>query len=374
MAETARLVLEDGTIYEGELFGYRGPISGEVVFNTGMVGYPEALTDPSYRGELLALTYPLIGNYGVPGYAEDKHGIPVGFESRRIQASALIVSEYSHHYSHRTAARSLDEWLKEQEVPGLSGIDTRALTKKLREHGTMLGRIEIDGIENVPFADTKNIDLAKEVTIDKVTTYHVSDNAPTILLIDCGCKANIMRSLLSRNVNVIRVPYDYYFLNLDFDGILISNGPGDPKMCTATVRNIERALAFGKPILGICLGQQLLALSVGADTYKLKFGHRSQNQPCLEYSSANGNKTTNRCVITSQNHGYGVKEQSMPGDWKVWFRNANDNTLEGIKHASKPFAAVQFHPESTPGPNDTAYIFDEFVSQVTRLSRYATVS
>ncbi len=374
MSEIARLVLEDGSVFEGELFGHRGSVSGEVVFNTGMVGYPEALTDPSYSGEILVCTYPLIGNYGVPPYATDKFGLPIGFESPKIQASALIVSEYSQQYHHRTAARSLDQWLKSEQIPALSGIDTRAVTKKLREHGTMLGRIEIDGVENASLVDTKNSNLVEQVSVKEMVRYQVSDGAPTIVLIDCGCKANIIRSLLARNVNVIRVPHDQYFLNYDFDGILISNGPGDPKMCAMTIRNIERALALSKPILGICLGQQLLALAVGADTYKLKFGHRSQNQPCIEYSTNNGNKTTGRCVITSQNHGYTVREQTLPSDWKVWFRNANDNTLEGIKHASKPFASVQFHPEAFPGPVDTAYIFDEFVAQVTRLSRYATVS
>lgn len=373
MSHTARLVLEDGAVFEGQLFGYSGAVAGEVVFTTGMVGYPETLTDPSYRGQIVVFTYPLIGNYGVPAYGTDPHGLPRGFESACIQAAGVVVAEASSFHQHRLSTRSLHQWLESEQIPGISGIDTRALTKRLREQGTMLGRIEAGGV-TVPFRDPNGADLVAEVTTTGAIQYDCGTaGAPTILLVDCGCKTNIIRSLLRRGVNVIRVRHDDYFLNREFDGLLISNGPGDPKRCTATVRNIERALALGKPILGICLGLQLLALAVGADTYKLKFGHRSQNQPCLEFPDGDCSSEPRRCVITTQNHGYAVREQTLPRDWRLWFRNANDGTVEGIRHVSKPFAAVQFHPEASPGPVDTAGVFDEFIAQVTR-TRKALVS
>lgn len=366
MSQGSRLVLEDGSSFEGQLFGYSGATAGEVVFTTGMVGYPETLTDPSYRGQIVVFTYPLIGNYGVPKAETDQHGLPLGFESSRIQAAGIVVVEQSKYYQHRSSSRSLHQWLESEQIPGLAGVDTRALTKRLREQGTMLGRIETAGV-SVPFRDPNGTDLVAEVTVPDAIRYDCGvANAPTVLLVDCGCKANIVRSLLRRGVNVIQVPYEDYFLNREFDGLLISNGPGDPKRCTATVRNLERALALGKPILGICLGLQLLSLAVGADTYKLKFGHRSQNQPCLEFVPGESGMQPGRCVITSQNHGYAVREQTLPRDWRLWFRNANDGTVEGIRHVSKPFAAVQFHPEACPGPVDTAWIFDEFITQVTR--------
>ena len=364
---TARLELEDGAVFKGRLFGHPISVAGEVVFNTGMVGYPEALTDPSYRGQILVLTYPLVGNYGVPGGCEDRFGLPVGFESDRIQALGLVVSSVAEEYSHHAATRSLAAWLCEQRVPGLAGIDTRALTCHLRERGTMLGRITVE--KPVPFHDPNSTDLAAQVTVPDVVTYDPGTNgAPpkTVLVIDCGCKAGIIRSLLARGLRVVRVPYDRYFLNLDFDGVVISNGPGDPQRYPATIRNIERALALGRPMLGICLGHQLLALAAGGDTFKLKFGHRSQNQPCIEQHRTGSHEapSVGRCVITSQNHGYAVRPHSLPADWRVWFVNANDGTVEGIRHVSRPFIGVQFHPEATPGPNDTAWIFDEFAAAV----------
>jgi len=360
-----RLVLEDGTVFEGQAFGHFAPAAGEVVFNTGMVGYPEALTDPSYYGQILVLTYPLVGNYGVPAYREDEFGLPVGFESTRIQVTALVVSEHSLHYGHSDAARSLDDWLREAKVPAISGVDTRALTKRLREKGSLLGKLEtVDG--ETGFFDPNVTQLVAAVSTAEVTRRSAENGAavraPTVVLVDCGCKASIERSLLTRGLNVVRVPHDYYFLNLEFDGLVISSGPGDPKLCTATIRNVEHALAVGKPILGICLGHQILALAVGADTYKLKFGHRSQNQPCSEASGAV--KGGGRCYITTQNHGYAVREEGLPAGWKVWFSNANDGTVEGIRHASKPFHSVQFHPEAQPGPVDTAWIFDDFAERV----------
>jgi carbamoyl-phosphate synthase small subunit len=363
MRKKIRLVLEDGSVFEGTSFGFDKAQAGEVVFNTGMVGYPETLTDPSYRGQILTLTYPLVGNYGVPKYATGQYGLPKGFESEHIQVAGLIVSEYVDTYSHYTAARSLGDWLKSEEIPAISGIDTRALTRRLRDKGAMLGKIETDE-EEAPFFDPNATDLISKVSPKEVTEYksaNADGNAPTVVVVDCGCKAHILRSLLDRGINLIRAPHDYYFLNLNFDGIFIANGPGDPMMARKTVKNVAHALAIGKPILGICLGNQILALAAGAETYKLKFGHRSQNQPCIEKVEDLYKK---RCVITSQNHGFAVRAESLPEDWQVWFENANDGSVEGIRHISKPFMSVQFHPEATPGPTDSAWIFDEFAALV----------
>jgi carbamoyl-phosphate synthase small subunit len=369
MANKNRLVLEDGTVLEGTSFGYEKAQAGEVVFNTGMVGYPETLTDPSYRGQILVLTYPLVGNYGVPPYETGNYGLPKGFESENIQVTGLIVSEYVDTYSHYTAGRSLSDWLKSEEIPAISGIDTRALTQRLRDKGTMLGKIETNE-EEVPFFDPNATDLISLVSPKEVQHYQGAGNgdkrAPTVVVVDCGCKVHILRSLLDRGINIIRVPHDYYFLNLAFDGIFIANGPGDPMMARKTVKNIAHALAIGKPIMGICMGNQLLALAAGAETYKLKFGHRSQNQPCIEKVDDLSKK---RCVITSQNHGYAVRAESLPEDWQVWFENANDGSVEGIRHISKPFMSVQFHPEATPGPTDSAWLFDEFAAMVKEEAR-----
>lgn len=370
MSANTRLMLEDGSVLEGTGFGHIGTAAGEVVFNTGMVGYPEALTDPSYRGQILVLTYPLIGNYGIPPMRQDHFRLPLSFESERVQVAGVVVSEHSSCFSHHSATGSFDQWLSEHKVPGVCNIDTRALTKRLRIQGSMLGRIEA-GDERVEFSNPNLVDLAAEVSVREVSRLEAhgagpEGSTPTVVLLDCGCKAAIARSLLSRGVNIIRVPHDYYFLNQQFDGLVISNGPGDPKLLEATIRNIRHALAVGKPILGICLGNQLLSRAAGAETYKMKFGHRSHNQPCLEMDalSKGGQKATGRCVITSQNHGYAVREEGLPEDWRVWFLNANDGSVEGIKHISKPFMGVQFHPESSPGPEDTGWIFDEFIRQV----------
>jgi len=350
----ARLVLEDGTEFKGESFGYARSTSGEVVFNTGMVGYPESLTDPSYAGQVLCLTYPLIGNYGVPEKVLE-NGVLKNFESHKIQVKALVVNQYSEKYSHYTAVKSLGEWLKTEKIPGITGVDVRALTKILREKGTMLGKVIIDNQE-VDFYDPNKENLVEEASIHKPIVYGKSGKK--ILLIDCGVKNNIIHSLLRRNAIVIRVPWDYDFLSsenpYDFDGILISNGPGDPKMCVETIKNIRKAIEKEIPIFGICLGNQLLALASGADTYKLKYGHRSQNQPAYIV----GEK---KCFITSQNHGFAVNEKTLAKGWEPWMRNANDDTNEGIRHKQKPFFSVQFHPEASPGPLDTGFLFDEFL-------------
>jgi carbamoyl-phosphate synthase small subunit len=338
------LVLEDRTSFRGRLHGYARSVAGEVVFNTGMVGYTEALTDPSYSGQILALTYPLVGNYGVPP----------SFESRRIQAAALVVSELAADYSHASAQGSLADWLRREEIPCLSGIDTRALTKRLRDKGAMLGKIVLDG-EDVPFDDPNCRDVVAEVGSRERIVYPGGDR--TVVLVDCGAKASIIEKLRARGVTIIRVPSDYDFLCEDFDAVLVSNGPGDPRSCRETIRHIARALRARRPIMGICLGHQLLALAAGASTYKLKFGHRGHNQPCLE-------EGTGRCFITSQNHGFAVDPATLPAGWEAWFTNANDGSNEGMRHRSEPFLSVQFHPEAAPGPLDCEPLFDEFVSMM----------
>ncbi|MBN1301268.1 MAG: glutamine-hydrolyzing carbamoyl-phosphate synthase small subunit [Melioribacteraceae bacterium] len=347
-----KLVLEDGAEYTGYAFGYYGFTEGEVVFNTGMVGYPETMTDPSYCGQILVCTYPLIGNYGIPP-KDIEHEVLRNFESDHIQVKALIISDYSHNHSHWQAEKSLGAWMEEEKIPGIYGIDTRSLTRKLREKGTMLGRIvsENEKIYN-SIDDPNERNLAAEVCMDEPKLYKKGDKK--IVLVDCGVKNNIIRAFLGRNISVLRVPHDYDFMNEDCNGIMISNGPGDPKKCISTIGNTRRAMEQNIPILGICLGCQILALASGADTYKLKYGHRSHNQPVNETG-------TRRCYITSQNHGYAINSDTLSLDWREWFINDNDGTNEGIIHISKPFFGAQFHPEASPGPDDTEFIFDMFV-------------
>ncbi len=358
-----KLVLSDGKVFTGISFGAQTSIAGEVVFNTGMTGYPEALTDPSYKGQILTLTYPLIGNYGVPEKMQEQ-GVNTNFESEKIQISALIVSEYCEQHSHWNAKQSLGDWLKGHNIPALHGIDTRALTKHLREKGAMLGKVILD--KDVELYDPDKDDLVGQVSIKKPIIYKPAANSTPhsiqhknkrIILVDCGAKNNIIHCLLKRGATVIRVPYDYDFTKEAYDGIMVSNGPGDPKMNKTTIENIKKAMQNNKPIFGICLGNQLLALAAGGDTYKLKYGHRSQNQPCVQVG-------TKRCFITTQNHGFAVKQDTLDENWEPFFINANDQTNEGIKHKTKPFFSVQFHPEAKPGPVDTEFLFDEFLEKV----------
>jgi carbamoyl-phosphate synthase small subunit len=353
----AKLILEDGSEFSGYSFGFPENTNGEVVFNTGMVGYPETMTDPSYRGQILVCTYPLIGNYGVPDYEREGKLLKY-FESEAIHCRALIISDYSAEYSHWNGKKSLGEWMQEQKIPGIYGIDTRMLTRKLRDKGTMLGKVVVSGEKDIDFDDPNLLDLVGEVSI-KEPVYYTSEgkenqSSTRIVLVDCGTKNNIIKAFLGRNISVQRVPYNYDFNKEKANGIVISNGPGDPKMCKATIENTRKALKNGKPILGICLGSQILALAAGANTYKLKYGHRGHNQPCNEAG-------TKRCYITSQNHGYAVDADTLPEDWREWFVNDNDDTNEGIIHISKPFFAAQFHPEASPGPDDSEFIFDLFV-------------
>ncbi len=350
-AQTARLILEDGNIFEGKLFGYHKSIAGEVVFNTGMVGYPETLTDPSYKGQILVMTYPLIGNYGIPSMNE---GIPENFESDRIQVQALIVSEESKSFNHWNAVESLDHWFKHLKIPGLYGIDTRRLTKILREHGTMLGKIEI-GKEKIKYYNPDVEDLISKVTVNKAEKF--VNGKKRILLIDCGCKKSIFSNLLQRKVTVLRVPYDYDIDKEDFDGVVISNGPGNPIVYKQLISSAKKLLQKQVPTLGICMGHQILSLAAGAKTYKLKYGHRSQNQPVKQADS-------NKCYVTSQNHSFAVDTKSLPRGWQSWFENLNDYSNEGVRHEKLPFRSVQFHPEAAPGPVDTAFIFDEFLKDV----------
>lgn len=348
-----RLILENGMTIDGYSFGADTPAAGEVVFNTAMTGYTESLTDPSYTGQILLLTYPLIGNYGIPGEVEAS-SMQRFYESDSIQAAGLIVCDYSYEYSHWNAKKSLSDWLIENNVPALSGIDTRKLTKVIREQGTMLGKIIISN-KDIPFYDPDTENLVARVSTDKKVI--LGNGNHRILLIDCGAKNNIIRCLLERDTTIIRVPWDYDFRNEDYDGILISNGPGNPRMCDTTIEHLRYAIGEEKPVFGICLGHQLLALASGAETYKLKYGHRSHNQPVIRCGSE-------RAYISSQNHGFAVDDDSLGDDWIPLFRNLNDGTNEGLRHKEKPFFSVQFHPEASSGPTDTEFLFDDFIEMI----------
>ena len=363
----AVLVLEDGSHFFGHGFGSVKKVSGEIVFSTSMVGYPEALTDPSYKGQILTLTYPLVGNYGVPPY-DLELGIPRYFESESIKVTGLAIHELCKKPYHWASTKTLEEWLKNENIPGIYGIDTRRLTKKLRVKGVMLGILQVceEGEEpnlekllkeakTVP--DPNRRDLVGEVTV-KEPVHHEVGGSKVVALIDCGVKYGILRNLLKRGINVVRMPYNFSAKEILEDNpncVVISNGPGDPKKCVETIECVRELVEEDIPVMGVCLGVQILALAMGGDTFKLKYGHRSQNQPVL-------NLKTERCYITTQNHGYAIDSNSLKGtNLDLLFINANDKTVEGIKHKSKPALALQWHPEAGPRPYDTEFLFDEFL-------------
>ncbi len=350
------LQLSDGAEFHGKSFGYEQPVAGEVVFNTAMMGYPESLTDPSYAGQLLTMTFPLVGNYGVPPFTFDKQtGLPDFMESDRIYASALIVSDYSEQYSHWNAVESLGEWLQREKVPGITGIDTRELTKVLREHGVMMGKILFDDEpNNVPEADYEGVNFVDRVSVKEIVRYNEGAGRK-VVLVDCGVKANIIRELIQRGVEVVRVPWNYDYTDMEFDGLFLANGPGDPDMCSEAVEIIRKQMSRSrKPICGICMGNQLLSKAAGATIYKLKYGHRGHNQPVRMVG-------TEKCFITSQNHGYAVDARTLDKDWEELFVNMNDASNEGIRHKENPWFSSQFHPEACSGPVDTEFMFDKFV-------------
>ena len=399
------LILDDGSRFHGKSFGFEKPVAGEVVFNTAMTGYPESLTDPSYAGQLMTLTYPLVGNYGVPPFTLEPNGLATFMESEHIHAEAIIVSDYSENYSHWNAVESLGDWLKREQIPGITGIDTRELTKVLREHGVMMGRIAFDDeSDEMPEASYADVNYVDKVSCKEVIRYNEGTGKKKVLLVDCGVKHNIIRCLLKRDVEVIRVPWDYDYTGMEFDGLFISNGPGDPDTCDAAVQHIRKTMQNEKlpifgicmgnqllskaggakiyklkygpgdpdtcdaavqhirktmqneklPIFGICMGNQLLSKAGGAKIYKLKYGHRSHNQPVRMVG-------TERCFITSQNHGYAVDNNTLTEDWEPLFINMNDGSNEGIRHKRNPWFSAQFHPEAASGPTDTEFLFDDFV-------------
>lgn len=353
------LVLQDGTKFHGKSFGYDAPIAGEVVFNTAMMGYPESLTDPSYAGQLVTLTFPLVGNYGVPPFTFTADGLPTFMESDHIHASAVIVSDYSEQYSHWNAHESLADWLKREHVPGITGIDTRELTKVLREHGVMMGQIIFDDEpNNIPQAQYEGVNFVDRVSCKDIIKYN-EGAGKRVVLVDCGVKANIIRNLIERGLEVVRVPWNYDYTGMEFDGLFLGNGPGDPDLCQEAVDILRQQMNKSrKPICGICMGNQLMAKAGGANIYKLKYGHRSHNQPVRMVG-------TDKCYVTSQNHGYAVDASTLDKDWSELFVNMNDGSNEGVRHNTNPWFTSQFHPEACSGPVDTLFMFDLFVEKLT---------
>lgn len=359
-----KLILSDGTVLNGEGFGFSTRVFGELVFNTGMVGYPETLTDPSYSGQILTLTYPLIGNYGVPDPSiKDSDGISKYFESDRIQIRGLVVHNLSMVASHWNMSMTLDEWLNKENIPGISGIDTRALTKKLRTSGVMMAALVVSSKEidegEIKKQLTASKDYDSEKFMDAVSTKEeqvFGNEKQTVVVIDTGVKNAIIRNIRNIGYKVVKVPWNTSIekiLSHKPKGVVISNGPGDPQKCLETIDTAKSLIKKNIPTLGICLGAQIIGLAGNADTYKLKYGHRGQNKPCV-------NLDDNHVYVTSQNHGYCINPDSLKNsDFDLWFTNADDKTVEGIKHKKQKCIAVQFHPEASPGPYDCKFVFEK---------------
>lgn len=367
--DRATFTIRDGPVFHGRSFGAKSNISGEAVFTTSLVGYPESLTDPSYRGQILVFTQPLIGNYGVPSSARDENGLLKYFESPNLQAIGVVVADVAERYSHWTAVQSLSEWCAREGVPAISGVDTRAIVTYLREQGSSLARItigeEYDADQDEAFVDPEQINLVRKVSTK--APFHVNSSSGDlhVAVIDCGVKENILRSLVGRGASVTAFPYDYPIHKVahHFDGIFISNGPGDPTHCQETVYHLRKLMESSQvPIMGICLGHQLLALASGARTIKLKYGNRAHNIPALDL-------TTGKCHITSQNHGYAVDASTLHSDWKEYFVNLNDSSNEGMIHKSRPIFSTQFHPEAKGGPLDSSFLFDAYMDSVAKYKR-----
>lgn len=350
------LILSDGTVYEGLVFGAQESVSAEVVFSTNMTGYTESLSDPSYRGQILVATYPIQGNYGLPAMSKDPQTDNLQFyESNELHPRGFVVYDYTEGYSHWNADYSLEEGMRLAGMVGLMGVDTRALTKKLRDSGSMMGKIIVEGSGDVEFSNYDNVNMVAQVSRKDVKEY--GKGSKRVVLIDCGVKQNILRHLLKRDLTIVEVPWDYNFTDMDFDGLFIGNGPGNPMHCMKTVEHIRHTISKGIPTAGICMGNQLLALAIGAKVQKMKFGNRSHNQPVIMCG-------TTKCFITSQNHGFAVDDSNLPDGWHPYFRNLNDHTNEGLIHESGRFFSVQFHPEASGGPRDTSFIFDKFVDEL----------
>ncbi len=362
----ARLLLDDGSSFSGIGFGYPRDTAGEVVFNTGMVGYIETLSDPSYRGQIICMTYPLIGNYGVPSKKiQDSHGLPKYFESDKIQAKGMLINNLSSVASHWACIKTLDQWLYEERIPGMYGIDTRELTKKLRVRGVMMGALSVsknritDESILLQLIDNENYEgrnFMEEVSVPGARHYRAAVDR-CIVILDTGTKYSIIRNVLNAGYSAVILPWDSTFeqiMKYSPAGVVISNGPGNPTYCVETIKTAAKLIDTSTPTLGICLGNQILALAAGANTFKLKFGHRAQNKPCKDLNSG-------QTYITTQNHGYGINPESLKGTgFRTWFSNIDDTSVEGIQHEKKPILAVQFHPEASPGPYDCEFVFDKF--------------
>ncbi len=359
-----KLILDDGTVLDGIGFGYSTAVFGEIVFNTGMVGYPETLTDPSYSGQILTFTYPLIGNYGVPDPAiKDDDGISSYFESDKIQVRGLVIHELSMIASHWNLSMTLDEWLYKEKISGISGIDTRELTKKLRTSGVMMAALAVSDTEIDEAKVKKQLSSAQNYTTEKfmdvVSTKDeqvFGKDKKTVVVIDTGVKNAILRNIREIGYKVVKVPWNSSIekiLSYKPKGVVVSNGPGDPQNCPDTINTAKSLIEKNIPTLGICLGAQILGLAGGVDTYKLKYGHRGQNKPCV-------NLENDQVYVTSQNHGYCISPDTLKNsEFNLWFSNTDDKTVEGIKHKKQKCIAVQFHPEASPGPYDCKFVFEE---------------